>query len=86
VVNASRYQAREYLPDALDGRRSREGAGFRLSRDLAKFVTVSAATESMTVTGTGHLVGTPLYMSPEQLRGQPAAATWDLWALGVVAY
>jgi serine/threonine-protein kinase len=53
---------------------------------LAKFASASAPAQSITATGTGNLVGTLLYMSPEQLRGEPAAAAWDLWALGVVAY
>ena len=33
----------------------------------------------------GTWAGTPLYMAPEQLRGQPIPAS-DVWALGVVAY
>jgi len=37
-------------------------------------------------TGTGALVGTLQYMSPEQLRGEAAAPAWDLWALAAVAY
>ena len=53
---------------------------------LAKFVSSSAATQSMTATAEGHVVGTLPYMSPEQLRGEPAAAAWDLWALAVVTY
>ena len=38
-----------------------------------------------TITGHG-LVGTPLYMSPEALRGEPPDTTVDLWSLAVVLY
>jgi tRNA A-37 threonylcarbamoyl transferase component Bud32 len=37
-------------------------------------------------TGTGQIVGTLAYMSPEQLKGCPPDPGWDLWALGVIAY
>jgi eukaryotic-like serine/threonine-protein kinase len=32
------------------------------------------------------LMGTPEYASPEQVRGDPPAATWDVWALAVMAF
>jgi eukaryotic-like serine/threonine-protein kinase len=38
------------------------------------------------LTSDGLVVGTPLYIAPEQARGLPADARSDLYALGVVAY
>jgi len=38
------------------------------------------------LTRTGSLIGTPLYLSPEQLRGDAATPASDVWSLGVLLY
>jgi predicted Ser/Thr protein kinase len=52
---------------------------FGLARDVAL---------SMDATGTGRLLGTPAYMSPEQARGdgQPVGEAADVYALGALLY
>lgn len=38
------------------------------------------------LTGTGQLVGTPAYFSPEQVRGLPVSPASDLFSLGVILF
>jgi serine/threonine-protein kinase len=53
---------------------------------LAKSLGADPDGETAAVTSAGVIVGTVHYMGPEQLRGQPADTSWDLWAVAVMAY
>ncbi|MDB5377076.1 MAG: putative serine/threonine protein kinase [Rubritepida sp.] len=45
-----------------------------------------ARIENSSMTQVGTVMGTPSYMAPEQLRGEPVDARADIWASGVLLY
>ncbi|HGG59313.1 MAG TPA: serine/threonine protein kinase, partial [Gammaproteobacteria bacterium] len=61
---------------------------FRADGDavLSDFGIAKNLSENSELTRTGKSLGSPLYMSPEQIRGEPLDARSDLYSLGVVIY
>jgi serine/threonine-protein kinase len=47
---------------------------------------IARAASSSAITGTGQVMGTPQYLSPEQARGEQATPASDVYSLGVVAF
>jgi serine/threonine-protein kinase len=60
------------------------GIARRLARD--PLTNDSGIEAERTLTRSGTAVGTPLYMAPEQIRGEPTDGRTDQFAWGVVAY
>ena len=75
---------RDLKPDNIMIARGRDGA------DVVKVVDFGIAKASgaagQRVTRTGYIVGTPEYMSPEQLAGDQVDGRSDIYALGLVTF
>jgi eukaryotic-like serine/threonine-protein kinase len=75
---------RDLKPDNIMMAKSRDGS------DLVKVVDFGIAkagnNEAQKVTKTGLVVGTPEYMSPEQLAGDKLDGRSDIYSLGLVAF
>ena len=65
---------------------SREGEGARAVVTDFGLARGGGSQDSPVATATGHVVGTPAYMAPEQVEGKPVSAAADIYALGVVIY
>jgi serine/threonine-protein kinase len=60
----------------------------RSNRDSVKLIDfgIARAHGMQRITSSGHFVGTPHYMPPELIRGEPADAGADLYAVGVTLF
>ena len=58
---------------------------FGIAKAMAR-TTTEGSTTMTELTEAGAMIGSPTYMSPEQMRGDPVDARSDLWSCGVVLY
>ena len=65
---------------------TRDGQVKILDFGLARMETASVGADEETRTEAGTVLGTPGYMSPEQVRGVPATPASDVFSLGCVLY
>lgn len=76
---------RDFKPGNVILAQGSQGARAVISDFGLARVTTPAPAET-TLSQQGHLMGTPDYMAPEQLRGEPASPASDVYALGLVLY
>lgn len=75
---------RDLKPENIVVTKGREGESAKvLDFGLAKLFEGNPETQ---VTGSGMIVGTPYYMSPEQVQAKPLDARSDVYALGAIMY
>jgi serine/threonine protein kinase len=62
------------------------GLAKAVGEDAAEPETSNVTTLTLVATQEGRVIGTPAYMSPEQMRGLPVDKRGDIWAFGCVLY
>ena len=79
---------RDLKPENVLVERTRDGVEIARIVDfgIAVLREPDGSVEGKRLTTTGVVLGTPMYMAPEQARGEPVDHRTDLFALGVIVY
>ncbi len=82
AAHAAKLVHRDIKPENIFLQSTEDGLQFK----LLDFGVAKEMTSNLRLTETGGLIGTPLYMSPEQLTNQRIDARADVYSLAAVAY
>jgi serine/threonine protein kinase/ligand-binding sensor domain-containing protein len=78
---------RDIKPDNIFIHRTPEGEVVKVvDFGIAKLVGADDTEDMETLTRTGGIVGTPIYMAPERVSGNPYDGKSDLYSVGIVLY
>jgi serine/threonine-protein kinase len=77
---------RDLKPENVMVARAADGSERAVVMDFGLAKERKADTELQKLTATGIILGTPEFMSPEQLRGKPLDARTDIYSLGLMTY
>ena len=81
IVHRDLKPSNLFLAQRSNGKPCVKVLDFGISKDLEP-----RADAASKLTATGSVVGTPSYMSPEQMQGHPTDHSSDIWSIGVILY
>ncbi len=77
---------RDLKPENVMVCKAADGSDYAVVMDFGLAKERKAGTELQKLTATGIILGTPEFMSPEQLRGKPLDARTDIYSLALMTY
>jgi serine/threonine protein kinase len=86
VAHELKIVHRDLKPENVMVSRRADGSEYAVVMDFGLAKERKAGLELQKLTATGIVLGTPEFMSPEQLRGKPLDARTDIYSLGLMVY
>ncbi|OYV67487.1 MAG: hypothetical protein B7Z72_09570, partial [Gemmatimonadetes bacterium 21-71-4] len=86
VAHELKIVHRDLKPENIMVCRRADGTEYAVVMDFGLAKERRAGAELQKLTATGIILGTPEFMSPEQLRGKPLDARTDIYSLSLLAY